>query len=184
MEKDGSMYRRADDIIDSKCLCGSAKLTKYCCARPEGVIFKEPLVIKETKTHIQYQNKKCLFAHRSTCSPKTSREHYISRSVLHLLNKTGIKTLTVSGIADVDESKSIAIKGMTAKILCKHHNEMFSRLDSEAYRLAQAIQSHFQPGDDHEYLFSGHDLERWLFKVSLGMHAGGIFNPTLMKAFF
>lgn len=178
-----AIYRRSDDLIGKNCICGSLKLTENCCARSEGVLFKKSLIIKENKNSHSHYNKKCLFRHRLNCSPKISREHYISQSVLRLLNSSGIKTLKVQGIAGHADFKSIAIKNITAKILCKTHNEMFSKLDREIARFARAIQSHFEMGDDQEYLFNGHDIERWLFKVSIGMYYGKIIKEDFDERF-
>ena len=177
------MYRRSDDILENECLCGSSKLTKYCCARPEGIIFKRPILLKEPEYHAEGSNKKCLFSYRRSCSPKITREHYISQSVLRLLNNVGLKNLKVSGLRASSEFKSIAIRNLTAKILCKTHNSMFSRLDGEIARFAKAIQSHFEFGEDKEYLFCGHDIERWLFKVAMGMYFGKIFDAPFDDRF-
>lgn len=150
---------------------------------PEGVVFKEPIILKERGNDDEHFNKKCLFAYRRSCSPKITREHYISSSVLRLLNNVGLKNLKISGFRNSKEFKSIAIKGMTAKILCRTHNSMFSRLDGEIARLARAIQNHFEVGEDKEYLFSGHDIERWLFKVAIGMQYGKILEAPFDDRF-
>jgi hypothetical protein len=59
-------------------------------------------------------------------------------------------------------------------------------LDKEAARFARALQSHLEYGSDQEYLFSGHDIERWLFKVAMGLYSGKIlivsFDGRFLKS--
>ena len=52
---------------------------------------------------------------------------------------------------------------------------MFSTIDKEAARFVRAIQSHLEHGPDKEHLFSGYDIERWLFKVSIGLLGAKVF---------
>ena len=58
-----------------------------------------------------------------------------------------------------------------SKILCERHNSALSPLDAISARLFQAFDEGGEgaSGKRALYLFSGHDLERWLLKVLCGV---------------
>jgi hypothetical protein len=57
--------------------------------------------------------------------------------------------------------------------LCTAHNTALSPLDAEAGRFYRALEDclHGRVSPRHRFLFSGHDIERWLLKTLLGLAA-------------
>src|SRR5438128_1034101 len=69
----------------------------------------------------------CWAASLGDCSDKQSREHQISKGLFTS------PTVTVQGFPwCMDAPITIGIGAATAKILCKHHNELLSDLDAAA----------------------------------------------------
>ncbi|MHC4740345.1 MAG: hypothetical protein ACYS8Z_00380 [Planctomycetota bacterium] len=105
------------------------------------------------------------------CSSILSREHYISESLLQYLNQKN--DLTVSGFPWVKKSNAQVLgpKALAAKVLCERHNFALSPLDTIAVRLFQAFDEEGATGSGQKllFLFSGHDLERWLLKILCGI---------------
>jgi hypothetical protein len=116
------------------------------------------------------------------CSPEMSREHYISYGVLKLIGNS----LEISGFPWLQgEIKKLPPIALASRILCKHHNNVLSKLDSIAISFFSTFQ-HFNKGlgetkfiKNEEKTFSGHLVERWLVKLYLGLHYGGHFNSEL-----
>jgi hypothetical protein len=77
-----------------------------------------------------YSHAGCYLRNTRDCSEQISREHYISRSVLTQLGEV----LRISGAPwlDPDQTLDTTVENLTAKILCKRHNEALSPLDGEA----------------------------------------------------
>ncbi len=112
----------------------------------------------------------CYASCLADCNTRLSREHYISESLLHCLNCDN--DLRVNGFSWMGaDEKHLPPNALTAKILCERHNSALSPLDSIAARLFQAFDEEGASGSGRQllYLFSGHDLERWLLKVLCGM---------------
>ncbi|MFQ5798661.1 MAG: hypothetical protein ACE5H0_08205 [Bacteroidota bacterium] len=106
----------------------------------------------------------------AACSSKRSREHYISESLLHYLNRNN--DLTVSGLPWVEgEHQVLPPSAVSSRVLCERHNSALSPLDVIAVRLFQAFDEEGAAGSGQQllYLFSGHDLERWLLKILCGI---------------
>jgi len=78
----------------------------------------------------------------------------------------------VSGLAWLEGNDKILPPGaLASRILCDRHNAALSPLDAIAVRLFQAFDESGASGSGKQmlYLFSGHDLERWLLKIMCGL---------------
>jgi len=75
-----------------------------------------------------------------------------------------------------DRTESIAIRSLTSNILCKGHNEALSRFDAVGDRFFAALDridaayiADVQDSQDENFLFKGHDVERWMLKTLCGI---------------
>ncbi|WP_182868865.1 hypothetical protein [Bradyrhizobium diazoefficiens] len=104
------------------------------------------------------------------CEGSISGEHLISETVIEVLRGEG--DFTVSGLAwqEAGEEKRLAPGNLTANCLCRRHNSALSPLDSAAglffSGLRECMEEKIAPTP---YLFSGHDIERWLLKTLKAM---------------
>src|SRR5262249_23894410 len=105
-----------------------------------------------------------------------SREHYVSRAVLGLIEENGV--VAVSGAHWLQgKDRCIPINVLKSKILCERHNCALSPLDVAAVQLYEALHSarlmhalhgvHGTPGC--LLLGNGHDIERWCVKLMAGL---------------
>jgi hypothetical protein len=78
-----------------------------------------------------FSNDGCYMSWTNDCDGQISREHFVSASVLSHLGGQNVSLSGVPWLA-VDETKDLPINAMTAKILCKRHNEAFAPLDAMA----------------------------------------------------
>jgi len=71
------------------------------------------------------------------------------------------------------EERSIGLSSLTSNCLCQVHNSALSQLDTAAARCFQAIKfgDLERTGEGKHYLFSGHDIERWMLKTLANMVA-------------
>jgi len=117
----------------------------------------------------EYSHPSCYLRATTDCSEELSREHYISRDVLEVLGESSIN---ISGVPWLEEGerKNLGLNALTAKVLCKRHNENLSPLDAMAGRFFRAILGDESVlfGPRRVALFSGDDLERWILKVLFG----------------
>jgi len=111
----------------------------------------------------------CYAAELHDCSPSISREHYITEALLHYINRGG--GLQVSGFPWMkSETMSLPPNALAAKVLCERHNTALSPLDDIAVRMFRSFDEKDAIGSGkHRFLFSGHDIERWLLKSMCGL---------------
>lgn len=153
----------------SPCPCGSQIASSHCCLTPKGFQKKPASTATPTpKTGETFDScyANCLF----DCDSKLSREHYISESLLHYLNRKN--DLRVGGLPWIKgKDQALPPSALTSKILCKRHNSALSQLDAIAVRLFQAFDEEGASGSGQQlmHLFSGHDIERWLLKILCGI---------------
>jgi len=115
---------------------------------------------------------KCWAKALGGCGDTQSREHYISRGLWQG------NSITVKGLWQ--EEKTVGIDSLTAKNLCKTHNEILSPLDAaaktifqiigELYRL-QEVRQKLKPQkfwNVKRYRVSGSLFERWAAKFVVG----------------
>ena len=119
---------------------------------------------------------KCYAACLGNCSNKQSIEHYVSKGIWNnsLITFEG---LDWSG----DQPKTLPVKRVGLKILCKTHNEALSPLDMEQKKFFRTLETFFH----HLYerkdakrsaiwkvdraSFDGHILERMFAKIATGV---------------
>lgn len=153
------------------CVCGTRKLAKDCCWTPNGW-FKPPVPIELVNTGNNSSNARCYLRALNSCSDKISGEHMISRTVLESLGKDKVR---VSGVPwmKAGEAKEIGINSLVSNCLCEAHNHALSPLDAAAGHFYRTLEDCLL--DDNmvagTHLFSGHDVERWLLKVTVGLAA-------------
>ncbi|BBZ96175.1 hypothetical protein BRDID11004_29180 [Bradyrhizobium diazoefficiens] len=113
---------------------------------------------------------RCYMRELHNCEGSISGEHLISETVIEVLRGEG--DFTVSGLAwqEAGEEKRLAPGNLTANCLCRRHNSALSPLDSAAglffSGLRECMEEKIAPTP---YLFSGHDIERWLLKTLKAM---------------
>jgi hypothetical protein len=91
---------------------------------------------------------------------------------------------TISGLAwlYVGAERKVGLNSLTAKCLCRRHNAALSPLDSAAALFVSALRECLgMPGTPDPYLFSGHDVERWLLKTLKAMAVSGNLGRDRVK---
>ena len=126
--------------------------------------------------------KNCFLRGYGNCSPKISREHYISATVLQTLSTNN--TIQVSGLSwqTTGTLQNIGVQALQSKILCDAHNSGLSALDNiggQLFRTLDAI--------DKEPLslpvvsqLDGASIERWLVKMLCGLTVAGSFGNGII----
>jgi hypothetical protein len=114
------------------------------------------------------------------CSTDLSREHYISNALLKRLSIDGKVTVDGFSWQDSGAASKLPPASLTGRVLCRRHNLALSPLDAIASRLFERIdQFHHEivdSGRKHQsrfFLFSGHDIERWMLKTLCGAVVSG-----------
>lgn len=129
---------------------------------------------------------RCAWVHYPPCIPPISGEHFLSESVLKQI--TGTKLVNVSGLPWTGgESKRVAIKGLTANILCRGHNSILSPLDEAASAFFAAIKNAYGIVDGtitatQNFSFNGFEIEKWFIKVCFGMWEGKMLLGNEIRA--
>lgn len=160
--------------LTDACPCQSGKTFELCCAKRS---FK-PLyaVTKTTRIKTGIKNPRCYAAFFGDCSKKISREHFLSKGILEVLNLNS--GLTVAGLPWLkkDEHKKLNPASLAGNILCERHNNALSPLDSVAIRFFKTFNQIEQEFIDEKtvreekvFLFNGHDIERWMLKFLCGL---------------
>ncbi|MBN1517147.1 hypothetical protein JXA32_11350 [Candidatus Sumerlaeota bacterium] len=164
---------------DSLCPCGSQKFASNCCLTISG--FRKI----QTSTSPSYPKtgkslKSCYASCLADCDSILSREHYISETLLHYLSQdNGLKVVGFPWIKGKEQV--LSPNALASKMLCGRHNSALSKLDDISIRLFQAFDEEGKAGSGRQliYLFSGHDLERWLLKILCGIaHSKNIVLKT------
>jgi hypothetical protein len=121
------------------------------------------------------------------CSTTISGEHFISRTVLSILNP---KTLRIGGVSWLPkgETKDLPLDSLRANVLCGRHNSAWSGLDTTAGEFFRAVSGIY---DDLRrrtlsrkpiwHLLSGEELELWLLKTILGFFHAGVLSKDERK---
>jgi len=164
------------------CICGSGKSVLDCHMDWDGKLRKPLPDLRPPGVATGYSHPKCYLHLCNDCSTDISREHYMSEAVLSQLGKM----LSVTGMPwlNAGEVKEISVANLTARILCKRHNEALSPLDQEAALFFGDLRNVILDLDrktlsrkPHFHLVSGQTLELWMLKVACGVYfsvgAGG-----------
>lgn len=152
----------------SSCPCGSGEPASRCCLTPAG-FHRTPTSTAPPLPKTHHSLASCYANLLDDCTSKRSREHYVSRSLLHYLNRNN--ALRTSGLPWVGDKQVLPPSAFTSRVLCARHNSALSQLDAIAVRLFQAFDEKGTAGSGRQllHLFSGHDIERWLLKILCGV---------------
>lgn len=182
----GESRRRRQAIANEPCRCGSGKAAAICCLGKFGW-HKPPASIDLSggESHCE-SHPRCYLRELNGCSEDISGEHIVSASVLRIISPN--KNTIVSGFPWLNGKEKLLGHGaLISNCLCKHHNSSLSPLDDAAGRFYQAIKNCDleRSGRGQHYLFSGHDVERWMFKTMANMiaskslaHDGKVLTST------
>lgn len=154
------------------CSCGSKRPKILCCFASLRDERAHPSIITPPVPETKYQHKSCYMRSTKDCSQKISREHYMSASVLRLIDEM----IDVSGLPWITpgESRAIGIQALAAKVLCERHNNALSPLDKEGERFFQTFLDFSRIAYSEESclrVFNGVDIERWMLKSLFGLLA-------------
>lgn len=163
---------------NAPCPCGSGRTIAAChLDLIDGRLRKKVPSLRPPGRPTGYAHPSCYLRMTRDCSKQISREHYISRSVLEQIGQI----VTVSGGHFLDEGRTLktSVGNLTAKILCKRHNEALSPLDFEAGiffgALVDALTDLKRKTLSRKPIFhltSGEALELWMLKVACGHYFG------------
>ena len=164
--------------VNGPCPCGSGQKMIDCHLDPiDGQLRKKTPSLWPPGPITGHTHPSCYLSVTRDCSKQISREHYISRSVLDKLGKV----LGVTGAHWQKEGQVLetSVGNLTAKILCKRHNEALSPLDSEGgiffSALAEALKDIDRKTLSRKPIFhlaNGEALELWMLKVACGHYFG------------
>ena len=160
------------------CPCQSGKKAKFCCRKGAKWVTKPKWVPSEVlppKTGSNHP--KCIAAGAGRCDPdgKISREHLIPRGVLSLISKE----ILVRGLGP---ERVVTLNNLTAKVLCKAHNERLSPLDSTLKTLLEKLQEHVKKvsrGEEELLLLNGDDVEFALLRMAWCLVESGALETPL-----
>lgn len=169
---------RLDYAPGDSCPCGGGARASACCWKSAGVWLKDPSAILPRPPRSGYAHPKCYAQSTNDCSPKISKEHYISRGLLALYGLNGLSL--VAGLPHIS-GQAFATRptaSLVANVLCERHNNSLSPLDGEVRKLALAIGNYDAdfnaPAPVSQIrVFSGEDVERWMLKTVCGMVSSG-----------
>lgn len=152
-----------------QCICGSGLPAADCCYGSNGWK-KTASCVQIEHTGRTGKHAKCYLNSTGACADQISKEHIISHSVLRVLAE---KAVEISGAPWLkpEEKKVLPFGSLVANCLCVAHNNALTNLDAAAGRFFEAFQKcgTTDVGPPLQFIFSGHDLERWLLKMLVGM---------------
>ena len=135
-----------------------------------------------------YANTKCYARGDRNCSPKISKEHFISKTLLSQIQLNN--TAKVAGLKwqQKETFNVVPLSGLASSILCERHNNALSPLDACMGSFAKAIGefdvallSSTSADASEQRPFSGDDIERWMVKSLLGLTTSKNLNSTNLK---
>jgi hypothetical protein len=155
------------NFFTDPCVCGSGKILKDCC-------LAQRVDTKPKGRRTGLSNPKCYARALSDCSPKISREHFFSESILELWDEAGLATVIGVPAINGGAPTELNIRGIRPKVLCKRHNNCLSGLDSLALKFFEFLLE--RTPQEQFLLINGYELERWFLKVMCGMVAAGFVS--------
>jgi hypothetical protein len=133
-------------------------------------------------------NAKCYARADRNCSPKISREHFVSETLLRQIHLNN--TAKVAGLKwqQKETFNVVPLSGLASSILCERHNNALSPLDACIGAFAEAIGAYDAALHSSNAItaseqrsFSGDDIERWMVKCLLGLTTSKNLNATKLK---
>lgn len=153
------------------CICGSGRPAGACCYGRDGWK-KSAASVRIDKTGHSGLHAKCYLSATGACSDQISKEHLISHAVLKVLAE---KSIGISGVPWLKpgETKVLPFGSLVSNCLCIAHNSSLTNLDATAGKFFEAFQrcGTTETGPPLQFLFNGHDIERWMLKMLAGMAA-------------
>jgi hypothetical protein len=146
------------------CRCGSTFPAATCCLTAHGW-HKKPAVVQLAITGMSGSHEACYLRSTDACCTKITGEHLISETVLSVL---AYKEIEVSGLPwQKGAKKRLGFAALTTGCLCKTHNSALSPIDTMGGRFFDALQKcgTGETGPNQDFLFSGHDIERWMLRT-------------------
>jgi hypothetical protein len=169
------------------CPCGSASQYIDCCRQLDGSPYKKIVDYKPAGEPTGYSHHACYMNWTNNCSAKISGEHFISETVLAILNP---ESLRIGGLAwiPVGETRDLPPQALRANVLCERHNSAWSQLDQMAGRFFRALREIYDDLTRRSlsrkpiwHLFSGEELELWLLKSILGLFHADVLTKAGRK---
>jgi hypothetical protein len=121
--------RRVQFHPENLCPCGSGMRFAGCCMQIDGHMQKALPSSTPSLPKTGFSQRNCYLGGDGNCSEGITAEHYISKAVLQVLGEQ----IKIDGMLWLlGEEKIVGINSLTAKLLCKRHNNALSPLDSEA----------------------------------------------------
>lgn len=115
-----------------------------------------------------YAHPSCYARALNECSAKLTREHYISHALLLYLEQHD--ALHLKGFPwQTDTTPRLTARVLQSKILCERHNGQLSPLDAVALKFFRA----FSESSGGVRVFNGHEVERMLLKMLVGLTFAG-----------
>jgi hypothetical protein len=165
----GEARRRRLQLKKLPCRCRSNRTASACCFSGRHW-HKPPARLGLRALPAGSALDRCYMRELPSCDGPISGEHLISEAVIEVLRDGA--DFTVSGLPwqEADEEKRLAPSNLTANCLCTRHNSVLSPLDSAAGLLVSSLRECMEASvEPMPYLFSGHDVERWLLKTLKAM---------------
>jgi hypothetical protein len=153
------------------CPCGSKRKALTCCLGEQSY-FREPAQIARPRLLTNFSHERCFLSFWGDCSPLMSGEHYFSEGVIRATKPRALareRTVNITYPKLFEGTREIGIASLTANILCRSHNQMFSPLDAAAEQLWSAMRDLAYDPLSYPWsrLLNGHDIERWMLKTLL-----------------
>lgn len=135
-----------------------------------------------------HTNSRCYACGDRNCSPKISKEHFISETLLRQIHLNN--TAKVAGLKwqQKDTFNVVPLSSLASRVLCERHNNALSPLDARMGSFAKAIEdfdaalhSSTSAGASERRHFSGDDIERWMVKCLLGLTTSKNLHSTNLK---
>jgi len=114
-----------------------------------------------------------------------SGEHFLSKAILKRVNEEFTESPGVQvrnmGFQPPDTAQSFGVGSLESRILCAHHNNRLSPLDSEALKAFEAFEAmHYAAAEgkaaaESVYTVDGDLFERWMLKAV----CGGLFSGNM-----
>jgi len=161
---------RAEEL----CPCESGRRYGQCCLQPNGStrVLLPRLTPPDPLTG--YSNPRCYLNSTRDCSAETSREHFISQSVLEITKTFGLRGLPWQKLGE--EIPNYGIKALASRILCTRHNSALAPLDTAAarfYRILMQIRDELARPVQYDrgrwFIASGEAIELWTIKTLCGL---------------
>jgi hypothetical protein len=133
-----------------------------------------------------FRNPACYARGLGGCSTLVDREHYVSESILKLIENQGgqvSKSVRVFGLnfQPPGDVQHLGVASLAARILCRTHNGLLSPFDDAGKAMFLAMdglnKAAGNPTAPHQvFRVDGDGLERWMLKVFFGGLYSGAFQ--------